>query len=97
MAYLVKSRGQHMKQKAADELMGRQNCLFDFAVVGIVLVTENDPAIIDGTDAMVTDGHSVGVTANVLYHLLGIRKRGFGEDDRWICTEISNPSLKSLG
>lgn len=85
-----------MKQKAADEFMGGQSRLFDGVAVGIVLITESDPVIVDGTDAMVADGHPVGVATNIFYHLPGIGKGGFGENDPLIGTESLNPFLKSL-
>ena len=66
MAYLMKSGWEHMPQETADKRGGIQgHGLPDGGVCFVVFVAELHLFPVDVDDAMVADGHPVGITADV--------------------------------
>ena len=82
VADAMESGGEHVDEKAADELVGSEGHHLDacWAVDAVVLPLEGN-AIVDGDEAAVRDGNAVGVARHVAQHLLGTTKRLLGVDD----------------
>jgi hypothetical protein len=73
--------GDDVEEEAAGELSsGKGLGLFD-ATVPAVLVAEGNLAFLVSEDALVADGDSMGVAAEVAQDLLGPRHGGLGVDD----------------
>ena len=82
VADAMESGGEHVDEKAADELVGSEGHHLDacWAVDTVVLPLEGN-ATVDGDEATVRDGNAVGVARHVAQHLLGATKRLLGVDD----------------
>ena len=61
----------HMQQEAAYEFVGADRQLLDAVAVPAVAIREGDLAAIDGEQALVADGHTMGVTAEVFEDPVG--------------------------
>ena len=70
-----------MKQEATQELLGRQGHHSFLIAMGVVLPAESDLVVLEGDEAMVGDGHAMGVAAEIAEHVVGTAKRRFGIDD----------------
>lgn len=71
-----------MQEKAPDELACLQG--HDLAgVITAILVGKRYTVAIERKDAMIGDGHAVGVTAEVIKHLFRTGERLLGEDHPW--------------
>ena len=74
-------------QDAAQELDGVEGQPFLFAAVLVVLDGEGDLASLEVDDAVVGDGHAVGVAAQVAEDLLGSAEGRLGVDDPVLAVE----------
>lgn len=72
--------GQHVQEEAAQELGGVERHDARPAAVGIIAPAEADLPAIEGGEAMVADGHAVGVAAEIAQHLLGSAEGRLGVD-----------------
>ena len=81
MAYAMESGRQDMQQKATDKLRGGQCHRLEAVLLAIVLPAEADEAVLDGQDAVVGEGHAVGVAAEVVEHTGGSVEGRLGVDD----------------
>lgn len=72
---------EHMQQEATDELSSRKShgALLIFA--GVVFPTKGKVAVLECEQAMVGDGHAVGVAAQISQDLLWSTKGRLGVDD----------------
>ena len=70
VADLGEAARQHVQEKPPDKLVGTNRELLFFVVVAAVPVAEPYAAVLDGNDPVVGDCHPVGVTAQILEHLL---------------------------
>jgi hypothetical protein len=50
-------------------------------MVGIIFPAESDLVVLEGDEAMVGDGHAMGVAGQIAEHVRGTAERGFGVDD----------------
>src|SRR5690606_90032 len=71
--------GQDVKEEPAQKLHAVER--HDLRTAGVVAVAEGDPGVLDVDDARVADRDTMGVTGEVLEHLLGGSERAFGVDD----------------
>src|SRR5579863_5363007 len=62
---------QNMQEEAAEEVHGVESHDALLAAVGIIAPEEADALPVEGGDAVVADGHAVGVAAEVAQHMLG--------------------------
>jgi len=75
MSDLDKARGQDVLEEAADEFEGRQDHGAGSGGIARVAVPEGDVVFSDGLDAVVGDGHTVGVPPDVINHVPGSCER----------------------
>ena len=80
MADALEPVGQDVKEKAADELSGRQCHVLNARSVPIVLPGECDLVSRDVGQTMIGDGYTVSVAAQVAQNLLGPRERTLAID-----------------
>ena len=78
VAKALEAFGQDMQQEAANELVRLQRQGFLPGLVAIILVAKTDLAVVDVEQAMVGDGHAVGITPQVIQDLFGTSERWFG-------------------
>src|SRR5437899_11723212 len=72
--------GQHVQKEAAQELGGSQYHLTLLATVGVILPTKSDLLLLEGQQAMIGDGHAMGVATEIAQHLHGTAESGLGVD-----------------
>jgi len=89
--------GKQVQQEAAQELIERYGHQFLFMVVSGVSPTKGDLAVGQRDQAMVGDGHSVGVTAQILEHILGAAEGWFAVNDPVFSKQWSEPGSEDLG
>lgn len=65
------SRGKGVQQKSADEFLGAQAHDLELIAVGIVAPSKAYLAVFEADQAMVSDGHAVGVATEISEHLFG--------------------------
>jgi hypothetical protein len=70
-----------MEQEAAEEFLGPQFHRLGRAPAAIVFIPKAHDAVADEDQALVGDGHSMRVTAEILQHLFRAAPRGFSVDD----------------
>src|SRR5271167_279115 len=69
IANTVKPVRQHMDQEAADELPGLEGHGLLTVVIPVILPAEADLAVVHGDQAVVGDGNTVGIAADVIENL----------------------------
>ena len=72
---------KNVEKKAPNKFHGVQSHGALLIAMGVVLPAESDFAVVEGLDASVGDGDSVGVAGKVLEYLGGAAERRFGVDD----------------
>ena len=73
--------GQDVEQEAAQELL-RTQCHHSLLItVGIILPTESNLVMLESHEAMVGDGHAMGVTGEIAEHLMRTAEGWLGVDD----------------
>ncbi len=83
-------RRQDGGEESADEFLRRQpHCLFRllFSFFPVVLVGEDDDAIVNTLDAVVGDGDAVDVAAEIAQQVLGLGERALGVDHPVVTVE----------
>src|ERR1700686_823437 len=76
----VKPVRQHMDQEAADELVSRESHGLLTVVIAIILPSKADLAVVHGNQAIVGDGDTVGIAADIIENLFRASKRPLGKD-----------------
>jgi hypothetical protein len=77
VADAMETVGQGVEQEAADELVCAKGHHLLLVVVAIILAAEADPALGERDQATVGDGDAMGISAEILEHLLGSTERRF--------------------
>jgi len=72
---------QHVQEEAAQELACPERHLTVLATVSIVFPAEGDALAVKCQQAMIGNGHAVGVTAEIAQHLHRSTKGWLGIDD----------------
>jgi len=72
---------QDMKKEPSDKLVGLEGHGFLTVMVGIIWPEEGNLAVLEGEDAVISDGDPVDISAEVLKDSLGIIEGGFAIDD----------------
>lgn len=73
-----KATGQDMEQEAAQELLRTEGHHSLLISVGIILPAETHLVMLEGHDAMVGDGHAMGVTGEIAEHMMRTAKGWLG-------------------
>src|ERR1700730_2849568 len=80
VADAYKTFGEQVQQEAAQELVDGEGHELLLVVVSGIAPAKGDLAIGEGDQAMVGDGHAMGVAAQILQHVLGATERTFQVD-----------------
>ena len=76
-----KAPGQHMLAKAAQELGSGESHDALLIAMSIVSPSEGHVMTIEAEQALIADGHAMGVAAEIAQHATGFTKSGLGIDD----------------
>jgi hypothetical protein len=76
----LKTVGEDMEQEAANEFFGFQGHGFLLVVMPIIFPLEGDLAVLDAKQAVIGDGHAMGVPAEVVEDLCRTAEGWFGID-----------------
>ena len=69
-----------MEQEAAQELLRTERHHSLLVSVGIILPAESNLVMLESHEAMVGDGHAMGVAGEIAEHMLGTAEGGLGVD-----------------
>src|SRR5437870_1323371 len=72
--------GQHVQKEATQELRGGQGHLTGLATVGVILPPESHALLFEGQQAMIGNGHAMGVAPEIAQHLQGTTESGLSID-----------------
>jgi hypothetical protein len=70
-----------MQQETAQELFRGQGHLPLLISVSIILPAEGDLVVLERHQAVVGDGHAMGVACEITQHMMGAAERWLGIDD----------------
>jgi hypothetical protein len=76
-----KAAGQHVEQEAAQELLRTEYHHSFLIAVGIILPTESNLILFESHEAMVGNGHAMGVAGEIAEHMMGTTEGWPGIDD----------------
>ncbi|MGC1648826.1 MAG: hypothetical protein WA741_23655 [Candidatus Sulfotelmatobacter sp.] len=76
-----KAAGQDVEQEAAQELLRTERHHSLLITVGIILPTESHLVMLESQEAVVGDGHAMGVAGEIAEHMMGTAEGRFGVDD----------------
>ena len=97
MTYPYIARGQYMKKEPPDKFIGLQRHGLLTVTVGIISPEERNMAIPDREDAVIADGDSMGISAEVLKGPLGAIEGWFTIDDPLLLIEKSPERFEGSG
>ena len=97
MAQALQAVGHNMQEKAADELVCWQGHGLDAIALASVAEGKAHLTVVDIDDAVVGDGHAVGVAPEIVEHLLRSCHGALGIDHPRLVIEAGDESLKALG
>lgn len=84
MPDLGKMVGQHMYQEAPYELTGSQAHLLLLVAIPVVTPLEGDHSVFKFQNAIIGDGHPVGIASEVFDHFTGVFERRLAVDDPFL-------------
>src|SRR6266581_6070241 len=76
-----KAAGQDVEQEAAQELLRIERHHSLLIPVGIILPTESYLVMLESHEAMVGDGHAMGITGEIAEHMMRTAEGWLGVDD----------------
>jgi hypothetical protein len=88
---------QDMKKEPSDKFIGLQGHGFLTVMVGIIPPEEGNFAVLEGTDAVITDGNPMGISAEVLKDPFGAIEGGFAIDDPGFPVEMPSEGFEVFG
>jgi hypothetical protein len=97
MAYAHQASGQHVKQEAAQELMGGNGHDLLLAAVGIVSPAKGDAIVLKGHETMVGDGDAMGIAGQVVENLFRAAEGWLGVDHPVFLTELPEEVGEAAG
>ena len=89
MTYPHIARGQYMKEEPPDKFISLQRHGLLTVPVGIISPEKRNMAVLDSEDAVIADGDSMGIPAEVLKNPLGAIEGRFAIDDPLLVIEMS--------
>ena len=75
-----KAAGQDVEQEAAQELLRTERHHSFLISVGIILPAESNLVVLESHEAVVGDGHAMGVAGEIAQHMLGTAEGWLGID-----------------
>jgi hypothetical protein len=97
VAYSHIARGQYMKEESPDKFIGLYSQGLLTVPVGIISPEERNLVVLDSEDAVIADGDSMGIPAEVLKNPLDAIEGGFAIDDPLLVVEKSPERFKGFG
>ena len=91
-----KAAGQDVEQETAQELLRRERHVFVLISVGIILPAESNLVMLESHEAMVGDGHAMGVAGEIAEHMMGTAERWLGVDDPVLTEQGTQEGAKGL-
>ena len=88
--------GQHVQKEAAQELGGAKSHLALLATVGVILPAEGDALLFEGQQAMIGNGHAMGVATEIAQHLHGTAEGGLGINHPVVAMETTEQFCELL-
>lgn len=86
--------GQDMQEEAAQELPGFESHDALPVAVGIIAPAETDLLSIEGGEAMVGDGHAVGITAEIAQHMSRAAEGRLGVNEPFFLAKLGDQLLE---
>jgi hypothetical protein len=77
-----KAARQNVEQEAAEELLRTERHDSLLISVGIILPAESNLVMLESQEAVVGDGHAMGVTGEIAEHMMRTTERWLGVDDQ---------------
>lgn len=96
MADADETFGQQMQQEATQELIERKCHQLLVIIMSGVTPTKGALAVFERNQSMVRDSHAVGITAEVVEHILRTTERWFGIDDPIFAKQRPEPRREGL-
>jgi len=96
MTYLHKPVGQYMQKEPSDKLMDIQRHNLFFISVRVITPEEGHFAILKLEETVITDGYSVGISAEVLKDSFYAVKRGLAIDNPLLLFKLSYKALENM-
>ena len=94
MANTHETAGQNVKQETAKKLISMKRQEPFLVVVSRVSEAERDLLIVEGDQAVIRDGDTMGVGAEIAEHLVGSAERWLAIDHPVVAEELTEKSLK---
>ena len=94
MTYANIACRQNMKEESSDKLVGLEGHGLLPVMVGIIPPEEGNLAVLEGEEAVITDGDSMGISAEVLKGPLGAMEGRFAVDDLLFPVEMPPEGLE---
>jgi|SRR5882762_1020063 len=76
-----KAAGQDVEQEAAQELLRTEGHHSLLITVGIIFPAESNLVMLESHEAVVGDGHAMGVAGEIAEDMMGTAEGGLGVDD----------------
>ena len=76
----TKPLGSTCRKKRRKNSVAAKRHLALLATVGVILPAESDALLVEGQQAMIGNGHAMGVAAEIAQHLHGTAEGGLGID-----------------
>jgi hypothetical protein len=76
-----KAAGQDVEQEAAQELLRTKRHDSLLISMGIIFPAESNLVMVESHEAVVGDGHAMGVAGEIAEHMMGTAEGGLGVDD----------------
>ena len=90
------ARGKHVEQEAAQELLHRQGHQTLLVTMRGVSPAKGDLAALEGDQAVIGDGHAVGVAAEITENIFGATEGRFAVDHPVVTEEGAEEGSESL-
>jgi len=78
-----------VQKETAQELGGAKGHRAELATVGVVLPAESHALLLEGQQAMIGNGHAMGVATEVAQHLHGTAESGLGINHPVVAVEAA--------
>ncbi len=91
------SRRDRVEQKPPNEFVGLERHHFQGVAIAIITPAKQHGTVLERHQTVITDGHAVGIAAQVVHNLVGRVKGGLGIDDPLLLPQRREEALKGTG
>jgi hypothetical protein len=85
-----------VQKETAQELLGRQSHALFLIAMSVILPEEGDLVVVQGQEAVVADGDTMGVAGQISQHVVWAPKRPLGIDDPLLAKKWPQECVKGL-